>query len=135
MLNAEEVDRLNPSYNIVEELAIIGALKMLQKRSHALAQQKGFYEEPRTIGDAIALIHSECSEALDEFRDSTSVEDLLHVRYREDGKPEGFSIELADAVIRLGDLAESLGIDLGAMIVLKHAWNETRPHRHGNKKI
>lgn len=49
-------------------------------------------------------------------------------------KPEGFGIELADAVIRIGDLAARMGIDLSAAIVLKHEYNKTRPHRHGNKR-
>lgn len=46
-------------------------------------------------------------------------------------KPEGVPIELADAVIRLGNLAESLGIDLGAAIEEKMQFNKTREYKHG----
>lgn len=130
-----DLDRLQPEYNAFEKQDLIDGFNALQKRSHALAQEKGFYEEARTVAESVALLHSECSEALEEYRDSSSVEDLLRVRYREDGKPEGFMIELADLAIRLGDLAESLGIPLGKMIILKHKWNEGRPHKHGGKKI
>lgn len=54
-------------------------------------------------------------------------------------KPEGFGIELADALIRQGDLAEALTqagipIDLEYCVRLKAAYNRTRPHRHGGKR-
>lgn len=54
-------------------------------------------------------------------------------------KPEGFGIELADALIRQGDLAEALTqagipIDLEYCVRLKAAYNKTRPHRHGGKR-
>lgn len=48
-------------------------------------------------------------------------------------KPEGFPIELADAVIRIMDLAERLGIDLAEMINLKMAYNSTREYMHGRR--
>jgi len=49
------------------------------------------------------------------------------------GKPEGEAIELADAVIRIMDYCEFVGIDLEQAIQLKHEYNKTRPYRHGNK--
>lgn len=56
---------------------------------------------------------------------------MISLGYR--AKPEGFGIELADALIRIADLAERHGIDLEAMIALKSAYNETRPYMHGRK--
>ena len=41
--------------------------------------------------------------------------------------------ELADIVIRVGDLAERLGIDLGRAVEEKHAFNLTRAMKHGGK--
>lgn len=41
--------------------------------------------------------------------------------------------ELADIVIRVCDLAQELGIDLGEAVVAKMAYNKTRPHKHGGK--
>lgn len=49
-------------------------------------------------------------------------------------KPEGFIVELADAVIRIADLAGALGLDLEAAIRVKHVYNATRPQRHGGKR-
>lgn len=47
------------------------------------------------------------------------------------GKPEGFGIELADALIRLADLAESTGVLLSEAAEIKERYNRTRAHLHG----
>lgn len=47
------------------------------------------------------------------------------------GKPEGFPMELADALIRLCDLAEDVGVDLAGAAELKAAYNRTREFLHG----
>jgi hypothetical protein len=46
-------------------------------------------------------------------------------------KPDGFPAELADAIIRIGDLAHSMEIDLGRAVVVKANYNLGRPHKHG----
>lgn len=61
---------------------------------------------------------------------------MTHDRWLELGyeaKPEGFGIELADAIIRIGDLAEYLGIDLEEMVRIKFEYNLTRPFKHGRR--
>ena len=50
-----------------------------------------------------------------------------------EGKPEGFVVELADAVIRIADLCGALGLDLSVAVEAKHAYNVQRPFRHGGK--
>ncbi len=50
-------------------------------------------------------------------------------------KPEGEAVELADALIRIADLAGSRGWDMEAIIRAKLAYNATRGHRHGGKTI
>lgn len=99
------------------------------------ARSKGWHDgvvDPAArIPEKLCLIHSEVSEALEDYRkDPTGPRFIIHGH---DGKPEGFPIELADIVIRVADLAGSLGIDLEGAIVLKTSYNETRPHRHGGK--
>ena len=104
-------------------------IKELQIASHAIAVTKGWWEEDRNVGELLALIHSEVSEALEEWRID---EDLAVIRMEGD-KPVGFAVELADTLIRICDLAESAGIDLNAALQIKMAYNATRPWRHGGK--
>jgi len=107
-------------------------IKELQIASHAIAVSKGWWKEDRNVGELLALVHSEVSEALEEWRDR-GVEELAVIRI-EDGKPEGFPVELADTLIRICDLAESAGIDLNAALKAKMDFNSTRPWRHGGKR-
>lgn len=121
------------------------SLNELRDRVHALAVSKGWYEnrdvsDPNVLGSMLALIHSEVSEALEEVRviriDGTELVALVKTRFREeDGKPEGFAPELADVLIRTLDLCGALGIDIEEAVRVKHAYNETRSHRHGGKTL
>lgn len=97
-----------------------------------LARDRGWWDEPRTVGDAIALMHSELSEALEEHRNGRAVNEVY---LGENEKPEGIPVELADVVIRVFDFCAEHGINIGAVIAKKHKYNETRPYRHGGKKL
>lgn len=107
-------------------------LNHLRDRAHAMAREKGWHDEPRSFGESIALIHSEVSEALEEYRAGY---DPTHVYRSDGGKLEGIPIELADVLIRIFDLAGQHGIDLDAAVEQKMAFNATRPHRHGGKRL
>jgi len=63
--------------------------------------------------------------------ESIALEDLP-VRIR---KPEGIPSEMADIVIRVLDFCYRHQIDLEEVLLEKLAYNETRGHRHGGKKI
>ncbi len=81
----------------------------------------------------LALIHSEVSEAAESIYDSEWVASY-DLQYAEGSKkPEGLLSELADVVIRCLDLAAHLGIELSRGMSLKHRFNKSRTHRHGNK--
>lgn len=93
---------------------------------HEMAKTKGFWEADRSDGEALALIHSEISEALEALRAGNPQDDKLpHLLNVE--------VELADAVIRIMDLAAARGWRVGEAIVAKAAYNGTRPYKHGKK--
>jgi NTP pyrophosphatase (non-canonical NTP hydrolase) len=76
-----------------------------------------------------ALASSEVSEALDAYRDKN------WSSTREDGKPLGVGPELADALIRILDMADIWEVDLGYELnrVLDFGW--TRPYQHGGRVL
>jgi hypothetical protein len=85
-------------------------IEELCKRSHDIAVSKGWHEQGRSFGAAVALFHSEVSEALECFRDpSHQMGDLW---YSEGGKPEGIVFELADLLIRIGDTAVDMDLQV-----------------------
>jgi len=61
-------------------------------------------------------------EALQSFRESPN-------RY----KPEGFGIEVVDAIIRCLDILEGMELSVALLMSLKMRFNETRPEKHGRK--
>lgn len=99
-----------------------------------LNKAKGWYDEPRSFGDLIALLHSEVSEMLEAYRDF-GLESVLGARGESWAKPEGVGAEAADVLIRLLDICGRYGIDLEAETERKLAYNRTRSHRHGGKRL
>ena len=98
-----------------------------------IEEEKGWREEPQqSFGEFIALAHSELSEALEEHRGGHAE---TEVWYRENGKPEGIPIELADVLVRIFSRAQARGINLGAALKVKIKYNASRPHRHGGKAL
>ena len=112
-------------------------LTELQREAHAIAKDHGWWDEERTFGDLIALVHSELSEALEAYREReleayTPPDDVIgqpgklgttrqphpfpgvggYVNVKVSTKPEGVAYELADVVIRVADMAEWYGVDL-----------------------
>jgi len=94
--------------------------------SHGCSRHSGWWDGERNFGELISLIHSEISEALEGGR-----RDLM-----DDHLPDHSAVaaELADAVIRIGDLAGALGIPLGTVVVEKMRYNAERAdHKRENR--
>jgi NTP pyrophosphatase (non-canonical NTP hydrolase) len=83
--------------------------------------------KPRNVGEALALVHSEVSEAMEAARKNLNDDHLTDRK--------GLEVELGDAVIRIFDLAGGLGLDLGGAIVEKMAYNTKRAdHKPENRE-
>lgn len=79
------------------------------------------------VAEKLCLIHSEVSEAMESHRKGLMDEKLPH-------RP-AIEVELADAIIRICDLAGALGLDLGGAIAEKMAFNAVRPdHKPENRQ-
>lgn len=98
-------------------------LSYLANACYNNAVEKGFHDEERSFGDEVALIHSEVSEALEEYRKSGNPTDATVVA------------EFADIIIRVCDTAGRYGIDLDQAVKAKMSKNRERPHRHGGKHL
>ena len=96
------------------------------------AQQKGWNEDdPQDLTaklSAIALMHSELSEVVEAIRrkEQPAMDDKC---------PEltGEAAELADVLIRIFHYCGKRGIDLGEAVRIKHAFNCSRPYKHGKR--
>ena len=75
-------------------------------------------KKERNIGELLCLIHSEISEAMEGARKGLMDTHLKHKSMME--------VELADAIIRIFDLAESKGFNLGQTIYEKLEYNKSR---------
>lgn len=182
-------------------------IETMKREIHENAAAHGWWETERSFGEICALIHSELSEALEEYRSKNpniyiiGENGIIPITPEEwnGEKPEGIAVELADAVIRIldymgkdgieyctenhstfinadfgdfiarchsdisdayvgsfikdkagkqfsisalsvcigriGAWCDSEGLDLAAVIAIKHEYNKTRPYRHGGKRI
>ena len=108
------------------ELAI--SINVLVNLCHSRSKEAGWYTDLATmqpvtpsielIAMKLALIHSEVSEALEGERKNLMDD---HLPRRKMGE-----VELADAIIRIADLAGFLGYDLGGAIMEKLEYNAQR---------
>jgi NTP pyrophosphatase (non-canonical NTP hydrolase) len=103
--------------------------RVLRDRCHGAAAEAGWWSDlktgepvidrPHVIGEKLMLIVSEVAEAMEGHRKGLMDDKLPHRTMIE--------VELADAVIRIADLAGAMKLDLGGAIAEKMAFNAQRP--------
>ena len=95
---------------------------------HKTATDHGFWMASENTPEKVMLIITELAEYVEMYRSSGGV----HI----DPHCPSFSneeIELADACIRIFDLAKYHNYQLGNAIIAKMKYNESRPRLHGKK--
>ena len=102
-------------------------IKAITKTIHMITRDKGFWSNPRNIGEMCMLIVTEISELYEGIRKNglrvdTGKGTILNPNVGE---------ELADATIRIFDLADALGVDLENEIHKKIDTNRGRLPMHG----
>lgn len=144
MNELEQNSGMEVTIDVKEFTNTISSINQLAAVIHAVSSSKGF-DSPnlQNIDKKLLLAVSEICEAQDELRDGN---DPTHIYYKnyfveglsDDGlpapnKPEGFPVEIADAIIRLLHICFAFKIDIAAVIAEKVAYNSTRPYKHGRK--
>lgn len=123
-----------------DALTITRAGRQLQTACHGASEAAGWWQDAKTgtdylaevrgntrfgkalVAEKLCLTHSEVSEAMEGHRKGLQDEKLPHRL--------AIEVELADAIIRICDLAGALELDLGAAIAEKMSFNAVRPdHR------
>ena len=120
---------------------VLDSITKLRDECYEVSKSKGWWDDDkRTFGDFISLMHSELSEALEEFRNGHIPTEIYYankdiVNMKPFSKPEGIPIELADVIIRIMDFCGGYNIDIASALDDKIRYNKTRPHRHGGKVL
>jgi len=109
-----------------EQEFFIATWQTIAQAVHDNACNKGFWDQERNDGEAIALIHSELSEALEALRAGNPPDDKVPTF-------SGVEAELADVIIRIMDLAEGRRWRVAEALVAKMAYNEGRERLHGKE--
>lgn len=119
----------------------------LQNEIHSTAKEKGWWkeldelhaelpEEPR-LHAHVDLLYKATRTMLAVSELSEGIEALRAGNPPDDKVPfyDGFTVECADAVIRLFDLAGKFNMKLAEAIVAKIEYNKSRSYKHGGKTV
>lgn len=100
------------------------SLNELAKEAHQISVEHGWWDKEPTFGELVALMHSELSEALEEYRAGRPMVYFMDVNgfvvsdmsERRGDKLEGIAVELADCIIRILDWAGHEGVDMDKVL-------------------
>ena len=95
---------------------------------HNTSVNNGFWEQGanRNKGECLALIHAEISEALEGLRED-NLKDKHLPKYL------SVEVELADAIIRILDMAHGYNYNIIDALIDKVEYNSTREYMHGKQ--
>ena len=121
----------------IEQVVLRGSVESLQTACHNAAFTAGWWTDPKTgaspkdnpmcFSQKLMLVVSELSEAMEGDRKNLMDDKLPHRPMRE--------VELADALIRIFDMAGAYDMDLAGALVEKMAFNAQRPdHKLENRQ-
>lgn len=113
------------------------SLNELAKEVHKVAREHGWWDMPRNFPELLCLVHSEVSEALEEFHNGGEVHLIKFNTSNGTNnaiEPYGIPIEFADIFIRVLDICGAYDIDIDKAMQEKMKYNKIRTYRHGNKK-
>lgn len=106
---------------------VFGHITQLSHLCRDVTTSKGFWTEKETfescVGEKIALMHSELSEALEAARSGRPQSTKI--------QQENFVEELADCVIRILDFSGKFNLPLEDAIYSKIEYNMKRAFKHG----
>ena len=98
----------------------------LSKYCHGIAKECGWWENPRSTPELLMLCVSELAEAMEGDRKDLMDDHLPHRKMLE--------VELADAVIRIFDMARGLGLEIHEAMAEKMEYNTERDdHKTENR--
>jgi len=98
----------------------------LTQLAHLIYQdnaKKGFWDKERNFAEAMMLVVTELSEAVEAARHNNPPSEHVDAGEVEE--------EIADAIIRLLDWCGGRGVDIGRVVMEKLEYNRTRPYLHG----
>jgi NTP pyrophosphatase (non-canonical NTP hydrolase) len=114
--SSEEADR-----------AMFESWRLIEERAHAESAARGWWTDintgesligKRNVGEMLMLIVSEAAEAMEAHRKNKNDDKLPH-------RP-GIEVEIADMIIRMGDLSRALRLDVAGALVEKMRFNRVR---------
>lgn len=157
----ETIAELRTQLKDAEPVDVFQALNTLQAQIGANNREAGWHERAETllfqvlqaervlgqrsvkdarealidhIGTKVMLVVTELSEAIEEMRDGRGWDEVYY-KDSSPEKPEGFSIEIADAIIRLLDISAILKFAAGDRVQLKLEANKKRGYKHGGRLV